>query len=133
MDSVTPGTAGGGLLLDTNVLIDVLRGEEVALEWLRGHAAGSAISVITWIEILVGCREQESQPVRTWLEGFRRLDLDQAVASEAVICRQQRGLKVPDAIILATARCHGLILATRNERDFPPENGQVICPYRLAP
>ena len=129
---MTPGGSGHGLLLDTNVLIDVLRGETPALDWLRSHAPGSAISVITWIEILVGCRDHESTTVRTWLEGFRRLDLDQAVASEAVICRQQRGLKVPDAIILATARCHGLILATRNVRDFPPQNDQVICPYRLG-
>lgn len=88
---MTPGASGSeasgaGLLLDTNVLIDVLRGEPAALEWLRRHAAGSAISVITWIEILVGCREGETSAVRTWPEGFRRLDRDQAVAGEAVIC-----------------------------------------------
>ena len=129
---MTAGASGDGLLLDTNVLIDVLRGELAALDWLRSHAAGSAISVITWIEIMVGCRDHESTTVRTWLEGFRHLDLDQAVAGEAVICRQQRGLKVSDAIILATARCHGLILVTRNLRDFPPKNDQVICPYRLS-
>ncbi|MEB3322131.1 MAG: PIN domain-containing protein [Synechococcaceae cyanobacterium] len=99
----------------------------------RAHrrAAGSAISVITWIEILVGCRAHERTAVRSWLEGFRRLDLDQAVAAEAVFCRRQRGLKMPDAIILPTARCHGLVLATRNVRDFPPERGLMIRPYRL--
>ena len=129
---MTAGASGDGLLLDTNVLIDVLRGEMPALDWLRSHGPGSAISVITWIEILLGCRDHESTTVRTWLEGFRRLDLDQAVASEAVRCRQERGLKVPDAILLATARCHGLILATRNGRDFPPKNDQVICPYQLG-
>ena len=132
MESLNPMPSGGDLLLDTNVLIDVLRGERQALEWLQGHGTGAAISVITWIEILVGCREGETTAVRTWLEGFRRLDLDHTVAGDAVTCRQQRGLKVPDAIILATARCHGLLLATRNIRDFPPESGRVICPYRLG-
>jgi hypothetical protein len=53
--------------------------------------------VIPWIEFLVGCRDHQSTTVRTWLEGFRRLALDQAMASEAVICRPQRGLKGPDA------------------------------------
>ncbi len=120
---------GQGLLLDTNVLIDVLRGEKLALDWLDHHRAGAAISVITWIKVMVGCRASESATVGNWLEGFRRLDLDQAVAQETVICRQERGLKVPDAILLAAARCHRLILATRTSRDFPPKQGQVICPY----
>ena len=131
MESVTPPPSGSDLLLDTNILIDVLRGEQTSLDWLQLHGGGASISVITWIEILVGCRESETTAVRSWLEGFRRLELNQAVAGDAVICRRERGLKVPDAIILATARCHGLLLATRNWRDFPAESGRVICPYRL--
>ena len=45
--------------------------------------------------------------------------------------RQRHGLKVPDGIILATATCHGLILATRNSRDFPLSLGGVVHPYSL--
>jgi len=45
--------------------------------------------------------------------------------------RQAHGLKVPDAIILATARCHDLTLATRNVRDFPLTLEGVIHPYSL--
>ena len=45
--------------------------------------------------------------------------------------RQLHGLKVPDAIILATARCHGLTLATRNSKDFPLSLGEVLHPYSL--
>lgn len=45
--------------------------------------------------------------------------------------RQAHGLKVPDAIILATARCHGLTLATRNVRDFPLSLEAVVHPYSL--
>jgi hypothetical protein len=43
------------LLLDTNILIDVLRGEAAALAWLEQQQS-PRISVITWIEVLVGCR-----------------------------------------------------------------------------
>jgi predicted nucleic acid-binding protein len=118
------------LLLDTNILIDVLRGEATALAWLEQQPS-PRISVITWIEVLVGCRNGESEAVQSWLEGFPRLPLDNAISREAVRLRQQYGLKVPDAIILATARCAQLTLATRNSRDFPLSLGGVLHPYVL--
>ena len=118
------------LLLDTNILIDVLRGEAVALSWLEQQQS-PRISVITWIEVLVGCRDGEADAVQVWLESFPRLSLDQAISSETVRLRQKLGLKVPDAIILATARCSQLTLATRNRRDFPLALGGVLHPYKL--
>ena len=118
------------LLLDTNILIDVLRGESVALAWLEQQPKVQ-ISVITWIEVLVGCRDGETEAVESWLETFPRLPIKDAVARETVRLRQQHGLKVPDAIILATARCADLTLATRNIRDFPQELGGVLHPYAL--
>lgn len=118
------------LLLDTNILIDVLRGEAVALAWLEQQPSPS-ISVITWIEVLVGCREGEADAVRGWLESFHRLPLDDAISGETVRLRQRHGLKAPDAIILATARCAQLSLATRNTRDFPLALGDVLHPYQL--
>jgi predicted nucleic acid-binding protein len=118
-------------LLDTNILIDVLRGEQQALQWLERRGGDAAISVITWMEILVGCAPDETDPVERWLSRFPRLELDQAVAARAVQCRRQHGLKLPDAIILATARCHGLQLVSRNSRDFPESLGDVLMPYSL--
>ncbi len=49
--------------------------------------------------------------MRAWLESFPRLPIDDAVARESERLRQQHGLKVPDAIILATAICSELPLA----------------------
>jgi len=118
------------LLLDTNILIDVLRGEQVARAWLEQQQR-PAISVITWIEVLVGCRPEETPVVESWLESFDRLAIDQAVAALTVTLRQRHGLKVPDAIILATAQHHGLQLVTRNVRDFPLALGSVLHPYCL--
>jgi predicted nucleic acid-binding protein len=117
------------LLLDTNILIDVLRGEAPALAWLEQQQP-PRISVISWIEVLVGCREGESGRVQAWLDTFPRLPLDDAIALESVRLRQRHGLKIPDAIILATARCADLRLATRNSRDFPLTL-DVLHPYRL--
>jgi predicted nucleic acid-binding protein len=118
------------LLLDTNILIDILRGEAPALAWLEQQQR-PRISVISWIEVLVGCREGESGRVQAWLETFPRLPLDDAIALESVRLRQRHGLKIPDAIILATARCADLSLATRNSRDFPLTLGGVLHPYGL--
>jgi predicted nucleic acid-binding protein len=118
------------LLLDTNILIDVLRGEAPALAWLEQQQQ-PRISVISWIEVLAGCREGESGRVQAWLDTFPRLPLDDAIALESVQLRQRHGLKIPDAIILATARCADLSLATRNSRDFPLTLGGVLHPYRL--
>jgi predicted nucleic acid-binding protein len=116
------------LLLDTNILIDVLRGEKAALVWLEEQQR-PAISVISWIEVLVGCRAGEADRVEAWLRTFTCLPLVHAIASETVLLRQKHGFKVPAAIILATARCHGLLLATRNVRDFPLVIGGIVHPY----
>jgi predicted nucleic acid-binding protein len=119
------------LLLDTNILIDVLRGEAPALAWLEQQQQQQQprISVISWIEVLAGCREGESGLVQAWLDTFPRLPLDDAIALESVRLRQRHGLKIPDAVILATARCADLSLATRNSRVFPLALGGVLHPY----
>ena len=90
-----------------------------------------AISVITSIEVLAGCRDREVEQLEARLERGPRLPLDQAIARETVQLRQRHGLKGPDAIVLATASCQGLTLATRNSRDFPLSLGGVVHPNSL--
>ncbi len=90
--------------------------------------------MISWIKVLVGCRGGESDRVECWLDTFPRLPIDAAVALESLRLRQRHGLKIPDAIILATARCANLSLATRNSRDFPLTlGGLMFVRRRLAP
>ena len=48
-----------------------------------------------------------------------------------MLLRQQLGLNIPNAIILATACCTQLSLATRNSRDFPLTRAGVVHPYQL--
>lgn len=115
------------LLLDSNILIDVLRGEAVALAWLEQQQS-PRISVITWIEVLVGCRDAETEVVQGWLEAFPRLPLDDAIARESVRLRQQHCLTLPDAIILATARCADLPLATVTAAIFRCRWGAFCIP-----
>ena len=79
----------------------------------------------------MGCRGGESDRVEAWLDIFPRLPIDDPNALESVRHRQRHGLKIPKAIILASARCAALNLATRNSRDFSLTLGGVPHPYQL--
>ncbi|MBI4702092.1 MAG: PIN domain-containing protein [Deltaproteobacteria bacterium] len=119
-------------LVDSCIIIDHLRDCPHATAFLRG-ATAPAISEITWIEVMVGAPDIESEaPLRALLSGFRILPVDHDVAEEAVRLRRSRRLRLPDALILATARVHRRTLATRNTRDFSPDDPGVAVPYRLA-
>lgn len=120
------------LLVDTCILIDHLRGVEAATEFLGG-CGRCAISEITWIEVLVGARDEQAElPLRGLLSSFERLPIDRAVAEEAVRIRRESRLKIPDALILGTARVHRLTLVTRNTKDFDPTAADIEVPYTLS-
>jgi toxin FitB len=103
------------VLLDTDVLVDHLRG---ARRLVAGRDALS-YSVITRAELFAG-RASEEQAVARLLAPFRELAVDRAVAERAGRLRRDHGVRIADALIAATALVHGLVLATRNVRDFEP-------------
>jgi predicted nucleic acid-binding protein len=77
-----------------------------------------------------GARVAEVEARRRFItEEFELLEIDKLVSEEAVLIRQRTRLKVPDAIIRATARVHGLLLVTRNFRDFPRNDPGIRIPY----
>ena len=116
-------------LLDTNILIDYLAGIDAARTELALHDTPS-ISQITWMEVLVGARDAcEAARLETFLRRFDRVPIDDAVSTLAVEIRRDRGIRLPDAIIWASARCHEAILVTRNTRDFPRDDPGVRVPY----
>lgn len=119
------------VVVDSVILIDYLNGIPHARAELARHRA-PAISIITRMEVLVGCADAaEVGVVEGFLAGFTTVPLDGAVAAEAVRLRRERRLRLPDAIVYATARCRSAVLVTRNERDFPTAWPDVRIPYRL--
>jgi hypothetical protein len=122
--------AGLKALFDTNILIDYLNGIEAAREEMGRHSRG-AISIITWMEVMAGTRPEEESRVRAFLAGLLVVPLNSAVAERAVVRRRERKLKLPDAIIFATADVEGRLLVTRNIRDFSPDDPGVRVPYRV--
>lgn len=115
-------------LFDSNILIDYLNGLTAARDEM-GRYEGAAISVITWIEVMVGAPEKAAQATRSFLDRFDVVDIDGDVAEAAVQLRQSRRIKLPDAIVWASAMAHGRILVTRNTKDFPSDDPGVRIPY----
>ena len=92
---------------------------------------GPAISMTTWMEVMVGAPPEAAEATRAFLEGFARGEIDADVAEAALRLRKARRLKVPDAIILASAEVIGAVLVTRNTRDFGEGGEMFWMPYRL--
>jgi len=118
------------VLFDTNIVIDHLNGVQQATALLR-ESRGAAISMITWMEVMVGTKREDEADVRALLERFVMLPLSRNVCEEAVIVRKRYGIKLPDALIRAAARVHGRVLVTRNTRDFPLSGPDIHIPYTL--
>jgi predicted nucleic acid-binding protein len=119
-----------GALFDTNILIDYLGGIDEANKELSRYA-DKAISVITWMEVLVGAKPGEKATLRAWLRTFEVIGLDGVIAEHALMIRREMRIRLPDAIIRATAQARSLLLVSRDTRDFPEDDPGVRVPYRL--
>jgi predicted nucleic acid-binding protein len=120
-------------LFDTNILIDYLNGIPAAKTELDRYAGkdDKAISVVTWMEVLVGTTPETDSATRGFLAGFQSLPIDALVASHSVEIRKSHKIKLPDAIVWASAQVHDRILVTRNTKDFAEDEPGVRVPYRL--
>lgn len=117
-------------LFDTNILIDYLSGILQAKKELARYEY-RAISAITWMEVLVGAAPGEEVSIRAWLGSFDVLDIDKRIADRAVAIRRTKKVRLPDAIVWATAQAHSLLLVSRNTKDFPAEEPGIRVPYKL--
>ena len=118
-------------LFDTNILIDHLNGIPEATRELK-RSGDSAISMITWIEVMTGAQTPEEEKIlRAFLLNFESLPVSSAVAERAAVIRRDKKIKMPDAIVLATAEVAGRVLVTRDARDLPAESGGVRVPYQI--
>lgn len=117
-------------LFDTNILIDYLQGVRQAKAELALYE-DSAISIITWMEVQVGTEPVEQAKVDYFLREFAILPVDAQVSVQAVALRKEKNIKLPDAIIWASAKVSNRLLVTRNSKDFPATHPGVRIPYVL--
>lgn len=117
-------------VVDTNILIDFLTGSLKARRELESFDE-IYISLVSWMEVLAGATDEEEPEIREFLRRFRVHDVDQGVAGRAVDIRRREKIRLPDAIIWATAQHLGMMLVTRNTRDFPAKHPGIRVPYRI--
>lgn len=124
-----------GFSFDSNILVDTLVGHAPAgLEIRRAFAAGSRawISRVVWIEVLSRGSPEELRKAERLLSGFAIDEVDAEISARAAALRRDRPrLRLPDAIILASALVRGRVLITRNIKDFPANMPGVRVPYIL--
>ena len=118
------------VLIDTSILIDYLNGIEQAKTELDRYS-DKAISLITWMEVMVGSTPETEGIMRGFLSSFVHLPIDEQVATVAVALRKQHKIKLPDAIVWATAQVNRCLFVTRNTKDFPHDEPGIRVPYQI--
>jgi predicted nucleic acid-binding protein len=118
-------------LLDSVIIIDHFNSVHQATQFLLGlDTEKTAISVITYAEILTGLDGEEERKARPLLCSFVMLEIDMAVAEKAAQLRRQYGWKLPDAFQAAIAIKNDIKLCTRNTKDFNPKKHPFVeIPY----
>ena len=125
--------AATALLVDTDILIDCLKGIPSSVVLINSSDFDFYYSSWTKKELLTkpGLRESERQEIEALLGRFRLLPVDDSIAEKYWILLKKyetRGLRQADAIIAATAWHKTMPLLTRNQRHF-----RFISEIELAP
>lgn len=111
-------------VIDTSVIIDILRGLPTAVDYVERLEDVPACSEITRVEVTRGLRSAERVPGERLFQQLRWVPLDEPIARRAgELGRKWRkshpGISSPDLVVAATAEQLGADLATVNVRHFP--------------
>jgi len=113
------------ILADTDILIDAGRGISAAMNCLsqKRKIASLAVSVITKMELIVGCENgNELRNTLKFLAHFDLVHIDKIISKTGgdLLEKYQlsHGLLIPDAFIAATAISLDMPLISKNQRDY---------------
>jgi predicted nucleic acid-binding protein len=121
------------MLVDTDILIDYLRGYSDAVSFLEKNVDKVSVSAVSVAELYQGVREgEERTALRSMTSAFTLLALTDEIAEIAGLYKrdygEQIGCGLADCMIAATANFHDLELVTRNEKHFKMLKS-VTVPY----
>lgn len=121
------------LLLDTDVLIDYLRGVPEAVTYLESRTEVLLISTVTVGELYAGVREgRERKALDAFMGAFEIVVLDASMAERGGLLRRDygksHGTGLADALIAASAERQEAVLVTLNRKHFPMLR-EVLVPY----
>lgn len=108
--------SGNSLFVDTNILFYLISGDETIAELLNGKHI--YISFITELELL-GYKELGESDLRVIQKLIKEatiIDINAAIKAEVISLRKQYKIKLPDAIIVASALYAGLPLVAADKQ-----------------
>ena len=124
-------------LLDTNVIIDYLQSKLPTSEMQFVSSVVDDISVVSVISKMetLGFNFpliKEQTLMETFVNYSAVLDIDERIVKQTILIKKAKRIKLPDAIIVATALVNHLTLITRNISDFDGVEGlKIINPHVL--
>lgn len=112
-------------LIDTDVLIDISRGNTDAADFVDALAGDIFIGRISAMELIIGARNKRDQKIiEQFISQYAIKELSDAIGHESHQRLKQyaksNGLTVADALIAATAIVNALVLVSRNAKHFQP-------------
>jgi predicted nucleic acid-binding protein len=121
------------LLLDTDVLVEYLRGRPETIEYLEGLESDLFVSVVSVAELFSGVKgDEEERSLEQFLLAFTALPVTEGVARLGGLYRRDfrpsHGTGLADALIAATAEENRVNLVTFNRRHFPMVQ-KTMVPY----
>jgi predicted nucleic acid-binding protein len=105
------------IMPDANAVIDHLNKKLDLNAFFAAHSdCGKSISVIAFMEALAkpGMSDDDVREARDFLAGFALVDMTPEIRETAISMRRTAGLKLPDAIIAATALSLGADIISRD-------------------
>ena len=124
------------VLIDTDVMVDFLRGNPKAVALVKAHSAHIILSSIVVAELYSGVRgEKELQTLDALVSLFRIIPVSPELAREGGLFKNEyaksHGVGLADAIIAASAKAEHAELKTLNVKHYPMFKG-LRPPYRKA-
>ena len=117
-------------LIDSNIIIYYLNGEKIVQDFLEKNKSVSALSLISYYEILnFNFNKEEELIIRKFLDSFQIISISSNIIDKALENRQDKKIKMADNFILATSQLFGLTLVTRNTKDFNTFDIQIYNPF----
>ena len=113
------------ILIDTDIIIDVIRANVKAVTFLENTEKNNtlALSELTIMELVVGCRNKNEQNrLRKFLHRFEIIGLSETIGKKAIELLEKyylsHHLLIPDALIASTSLILNTPSVTKNQKDY---------------
>jgi predicted nucleic acid-binding protein len=121
------------MIVDTNIIIDFLKGHKHAIEFITTHTP-VYISVVVVSELFSGVNnKREMKEIREFLSFVEVVDVTEEIARKAGLLRQKyfksHGIEIPDALIAATANHLKVPVASLDKKHFSVLTNELVVPY----